>query len=360
MTLQTLTIRAGSRALRLIREEGLDPDRVAVLAGAAGGPKWLVLYQMDRMVLARWIRRRSRPLSTVGASIGSWRFAALARSSPEEGVEAFKEAYISQAYSERPSPAEITAGSRGVMDAFLPDSAVNEVLHHPWLRPGILAVRCRGLTASEHPLRQGIGFAGAMAANLASRRLLRFFFERTLFFDPRGTPPLYASRVFPAHCIPAGGRNLKNALLASGSIPMVMQGGRGLAGALEGTYRDGGVLDYHLDLPWNPPGEGLVLMPHYTERIIPGWLDKKLAWRQPAEEHFRNVVVVSPSRDFVSRLPGGRIPDRDDFYRFRGDDRGRMRAWRKVARESRKMAEEFAELVESGNIRNRVRPLCGR
>ncbi len=36
-------VKAGSQALEIIRDEGLRPERVRVVAGAAGGPKWLVL-----------------------------------------------------------------------------------------------------------------------------------------------------------------------------------------------------------------------------------------------------------------------------------------------------------------------------
>jgi hypothetical protein len=357
MTQQTLSIKAGSRALAIVRDEGLDPGKIEVLAGAAGGPKWLVLYGIDRLVLADWIRRRQTPLATVGASIGSWRFAALARSDPQQALHAFKEAYIGQTYSEKPTPGEITAGSRKVMDAFLPDRACGELLDHPSLRAGILAVRCRHLTAREEPLLQGMSFTAAMAANLASRRLLRCFFERTLFQDPRGDAPFYRSGCFPTRLRALGHENVKSALLASGSIPLVMEGVRLGIGSGGGTYRDGGVLDYHLDLPWRTSADGLVLMPHYTDRIIPGWLDKKLAWRRPRQNQLQNLLMIGPSRDFIDSLPLGKIPDREDFYRFKGDDERRMQYWQRVAAAGEKMAEEFAETVESGRIRKRVQPL---
>ena len=46
----TLTIRAGASALRLLRTEGLTSNRVTTIAGAAGGPKWLALSQIDRVL----------------------------------------------------------------------------------------------------------------------------------------------------------------------------------------------------------------------------------------------------------------------------------------------------------------------
>ena len=38
---------AGKRAAQIIREEGLNPDRIRVLVGAAGGAKSLVLGGID-------------------------------------------------------------------------------------------------------------------------------------------------------------------------------------------------------------------------------------------------------------------------------------------------------------------------
>jgi hypothetical protein len=38
-----IDIFAGKHALALVRDGGLHPDMVEVIAGAAGGPKWLIL-----------------------------------------------------------------------------------------------------------------------------------------------------------------------------------------------------------------------------------------------------------------------------------------------------------------------------
>ena len=107
--------------------------------------------------------------------------------------------------------------------------------------------------------------------------------------------------------------------MASGSIPMVMSGVKDLPGGPAGTYRDAGVIDYHLDIPFLK-GDGLVFYPHFDQRLIPGWLDKKLTWRRPKKEHLENAVVVAPSTKFVKGLPLGKIPDRNDFMMFKGKD----------------------------------------
>jgi hypothetical protein len=150
--------------------------------------------------------------------------------------------------------------------------------------------------------------------------------------------------------------NFKDALLASGSIPLVMSGVSNIDGARPGIYRDGGMIDYHMDLPYRLSDEEIVLMPHYTDHIIPGWLDKKLPWRKPAAANMANVVMIAPTREFVQQLPNAKIPDRSDFKRYFQKDQERFAAWNNVVEMCRPPAEAFMELVESGRIRDKIQP----
>lgn len=351
----SLTILAGKKALSLIRDNGLDPGAVDVVAGAAGGPKWLVLGGLDRAVFSSWLTGSSRPVFLVGSSIGSWRFAAIAQGMDSGSYEAFESAYLDQRYSASPDAAEVTRGSRAVMDAFLAESGVQAVLAHPFLRLNILSVRCRGPFAREERYRLGAAMLLAMAANTISRRCLGLFFARTLFSDPRHPPVFFGQDGFPLHEVSLSQTNLKSALMASGSIPLVMEGVKSPHGAHPGVYRDGGLIDYHLDLPFR--SEGLVLFPHYCNRIVPGWFDKLLPWRRPRGDNLDHVVLISPSPDFVRGLPLGKIPDRDDFIRFRGNDRERRAYWEHVIRACRTLGDEFLDLVQSGKVRDALRPL---
>jgi len=125
-------------------------------------------------------------------------------------------------------------------------------------------------------------------------------------------------------------------------------------GAGPGLHRDGGVLDYHLDLEFGP-GEGLVLYPHFYPYVVPGWFDKALRWRRARGPRFDKALIIAPSPELIARLPGGKIPDRDDFYRLPDDER--MRAWRQVLSESRRMGDEFWELFSTGRLAERLQPL---
>jgi hypothetical protein len=69
------------------------------------------------------------------------------------------------------------------------------------------------------------------------------------------------------------------------------------------------------------------------------------------------MVLVAPSETFVSRLPFGRIPDRKDFVRFKGNDAGRVAAWETAADMSRHLGDLFLEITRTGRIQEMVRPL---
>lgn len=352
----SLTVRAGSQALDILRDEGLRAQRVRVVAGAAGGPKWLVLNALDRLLFGGWLAAARRPLFLVGASIGAWRFAAAAAADPIAALDRFEAAYIGQRYLRPPTPEEVSAESAKIQRALLGKAGAEEVLAHDRLRLNVLAVRWRG-TGAGGRRRLAVFLAAAALANLCARRLLGLFFERVLFFDPRDRPPFFRMDGFPLRAVPLAADNLPPALLASGSIPLVMAGVRAIPGAPAGTYWDGGVIDYHIDIPYGVGPEEIVLFPHYAVRLVPGWFDKRLPWRRPAPARVANVVQIAPSPEFVAGLPFGKIPDRTDFYRFKGRDDERIAYWRRVVAASSRLSDDFETLCAAGPLGDRVDPL---
>jgi len=348
---------AGERALERVRDGGLDPNDINIVAGAAGGPKWLILGQLDRLLFGQWFQGRQEPLFLIGSSIGSWRFAAASRRDPVAALDQFESAYIHQAYTTKPSPAEVSRKSQDIMDAFLGDTGPDEVLNHPYHRLNLVTVKSRNLLNFDHKLPLALGLVAAIGGNLISRKLLRLFFNQTLFGDSRTPPPFRSVADGSNLQVGLTGANFKKALLASGSIPYVMEGVRDIPGAPPGTYRDGGALDYHLDVPFGLNGDSIVLLPHYTDRIIPGWLDKKLFWRKPSADNMADVLLVAPRPEFVADLPLSKISDRTDFYHFAGNDEGRFEYWKAVSAAGKDLADEFLETVDSGIIRERIRPL---
>jgi hypothetical protein len=195
----------------------------------------------------------------------------------------------------------------------------------------------------------------AAGANRLNRNGLGRFLERALFCTSREDPPFASMDQFTLGIYRLTESNFKEALLSSGSIPIAMEGVSGIPG-VPGVFRDGGILDYHLDIPFLPDEEGFVLYPHFYEHITPGWLDKSLH-RKPHEKNMENVVLVAPSQSFVSSLPFGKIPDRKDFRTFFRKDEERMDYWNRVVGKNEALGQEFFEAIESGRIREIVRPL---
>ncbi len=352
-----LSVYAGPKALSIIRDQGLRPEMIKIVGGAAGGPKWLVLSRLNRLIFGQWLKPRTEPVFLLGSSIGSWQFACAAQNDPEAAFERFEKEYIHQEYScDRPPPEEVTRVSRVIMGRILGENGLREILNHPWLRLNMISARCLGLTRLEKTAPLALGLTAALTANLFSRRSLGLFFERALFYDPRDRPPFFHP-AFPAtRQVPLDEANFPDAVLASGSIPLAMEGIRDIPGAPAGTYRDGAIVDYHLDLDYGIR-DGLVLFPHFMERIIPGWFDKALKWRKPSAANMARVVQICPSAEFTAGLPLGKIADRGDFQKFMGRDEERRDYWKAVALAGERLAGEFAELTESGRIREAVRPM---
>jgi len=349
-----LSFRAGPGAIEMLRKHGFSPAQIGTMAGASGGAKWLVLSKLDRVVANSIIPRLEGPVYLIGSSIGSWRFACYAQDDPQSAIARFEKAYLEQTYTEKPDRDEITAKTREILDCVLGLTGTTEILSHPVFRTNVMTVRSRHVTASEHPAVLAPSLITAAALNSVSRRTLGAFFERVLFYDDRDLPPFFDARGFPLTRVELSERNLKDAIVATGAIPLVLSGVADIDGAPRGMYRDGGVIDYHLDLPQSEAGR-LSLYLHFIDRIVPGWFDKRLTWRRPHPSHIDRTILVSPSPEFVARLPYGKIPDRRDFVNFEPDER--VRTWRTVVDMCDEIADEFHEVIEKDQLAARLKPL---
>ncbi len=352
-----LVFLAGKNAYSLVKDNGLKPDMVKVIAGAAGGPKWLVLNRLDHLLFSSWLKNRLEPLFLIGSSIGAWRFTAMCQNDPIEAQKRFEFSYINQRYKSIPVTGEVSGESKKIIDSYLDDEGIEEIFNHPFLRINFLATRCKGLTASNNKWLLGLGLSSSVLLNLVNRNLLRLQFERTLFHHPESLPPFLQTSDFPINRIELNKANYKQALLSSGSIPFLMEGVQQIEGVPDGTYRDGGLIDYHLDIPYLLDDNSIVLYPHFTSRIVPGWLDKSLKWRKPTADFLKNVLLVAPSESYIRQLPNQKIPDRNDFRLYMGRDNDRIRDWNTVVKKGERLAEEFTASVASGAIKKQIKPL---
>jgi hypothetical protein len=351
---ESLVFKAGPAAFAEVREHGFDAGQIGTIAGASGGAKWLVLSQLDRIIAERVLPSLDGPVHLIGSSIGSWRHACYAQSNPLAAIDRFESAYLEQTYSPDPDINEISEKGRDILKHIFGDQGAAQVVSHPVLRTHIMTVRSRFLTASESRFWLSAGLSIAAAANLLSRRALGVFFTRSLFYDARDLPPFYDARGFPLQRIRISEENIVDAIAASGSVPLVISGVENIDGAPQGVYRDGGVIDYHLDLPLSEP-DRLTLYPHFIDRLIPGWFDKKLPWRKPDPMHVDRTILICPSAEFVSRLPNAKIPDRTDFVTMTQDQR--MRSWRDAVAACRELADDLVDVLDNDTLAARLRPL---
>lgn len=350
----SLTLRAGPRAMARLREQGLHARDVHIIPGAAGGPKGLGIQGLDFALFGEFLPQAPQVRSLVGASIGAWRMASVCMRDPLVGLKRLSELYTGMSFPKGMSISDVSRLCREMLDALLADED-EHILTNPHYRLNVMVNRTHGQLQHDSRGRVALGLAAVIGNNLLGRRRLGRHFDRLIAHDPRQAPPLAGRDAFANEHLALNHNNLRPALLASGSIPLVMLGVKDIPGAGPGTYRDGGLLDYHLDLPYQ--AGGIVLYPHFTDRVVPGWFDKSLPWRHGNHSRLQDVLLLAPSKEYLARLPHGKLPDRSDFRRYLGDDTGRARYWQHAMAESQRMGDEFLELVANGKLAERLQPL---
>src|SRR5512147_2329679 len=100
--MQALQIHAGPRALRHLREHGLQPRDIRAIPAAAGGPKGLILNPLDRYLFGHWLAGSTHGVHLLGASIGAWRMATACLVNPDAAFEQLAHDYIGQTYEHAP------------------------------------------------------------------------------------------------------------------------------------------------------------------------------------------------------------------------------------------------------------------
>ncbi|WP_435104415.1 patatin-like phospholipase family protein [Arhodomonas sp. AD133] len=348
-----LRVLAGDAARRHLRERGLDNADVAAVTAASGGPKWLGVYELDRVVFGEFLAQGSRAVNLLGSSSGSWRLACAALPDARAAFARFEHAYRTQRYPARPSPAYVTGMAWQTLEAVFARDGAAQALAHPRFRLNLVTVRLRG-SVDGSPRRHMMRLGAAALGNLVHRRSLGLFVERILFHSGGSGETVHFVDGLPTRRVALDADNFSAALLATGSIPGVMEPVIDVPGAGPGVYYDGGLTDYHFDGGYDP-GAGLTLQPHFYPHLVPGWFDKPLRWRRNRLARASWTVVLAPSETHLARLPHGKVPDREDFLAMSDDERERY--WLQVAAESERLADEFRELVATGRIAERVEAL---
>ncbi len=356
--MKALRIHAGPAARAHIAAHGLRPQDVRTIPGAAGGPKGLILGPIDRFLFGDWLSASNQPIDLVGASIGAWRLANACLDDSKAAFTQFEEGYIHQHFElppgqKRPTARQLSAQFGEGLRGFYGGRST-EVLRHSRFGLHVITARGRHILGREGPARTPVGYLGAFIANSVQRRSLGAWLERVVFSTPGAALP-FGTRDFRTRQVDLLEGNFELALQASCSIPFMLEAVHDIPGAPPGAYWDGGITDYHLHLDYANT-DGIVLYPHFQRAVVPGWLDKGLKWRHKPTGFLDRMVVLAPDPEWVRGLPNGKLPDRNDFARYADDLPGRIKAWRTAARESERLADEFAQWLAHGDA-SEVLPL---
>lgn len=361
--MHALHIYAGASARATIARNGLSANAVCTIPAAAGGPKGLVLGALDRFIFGEWLHQSQQPIDLIGASIGAWRMSAACFNNPRVGLAQLEYDYIHQHYLDA---SQVSAQFTPILRSFY-QGRESEVLNNPRYRLHVITARGRHLLRTEHPWLTPLGYAGAFVSNLVQRKALGLWLERVVFSSPNAALP-FATTDFPTRQVPFNAANLIPAVLASCSIPFVLDAVSDIPNAPAGAYWDGGITDYHLHLHYRNTinsiagsahpasatadmddknkNDGIILYPHFQQAVVPGWLDKHLPWRHRATAALDHVVLLAPNPEWIKTLPNGKLPDRTDFAHYGNNFHARVHAWNAACSASQQLADEFAAWLE--------------
>ena len=349
-----LTIRAGATARQLIEQAGLQASHVDMIPGAAGGPKGIGLTGLDLAIFGEFLPQSKQRRFLIGSSVGAWRFAGIVAQGEKLGPEQLADLYIHLPFHQKMKIAEIEKISREMLSGIL-GSQTQQLVEHPDYHLTIIAAKAEHLFQSDQRLALYSSLLGIIGSNALSRNHLNKFMQRVIC-QPEHFPQFKIQQdAFKTHYLNFNQYNVADWLMASGSIPGVTPAVKNIADAPQGAYRDGGLIDYHIDLPFE--SQGIVLYPHFSDSIIPGWFDKMFKSRTANPENQARTVLISPSPDYLQSLPLGRLPDRKDFVLKGLDAKQRIQMWKQSVAESQRLGDEFLEMVEKQNFPQFIQPL---
>ena len=343
-----LDIYAGRAALEKIQGQGFKQELFTSFYGASGGPKWFTLFGLDKLIFGEFFKDRTTRLNLLGSSAGAFRAACFAQKDPVAAITRMAESYSQTVYSKKAKADEITAKAKEIIDYTMAGHGVDEILANEVIKTHFLVNKVSGLAGCENKLCQSLGLIKSIVLNRFDRKLLASQYQRYVFKSPSSHLAIKDYCGFTTEYVDLSVSNFKQALLASGSIPMIMQGVRDIPQATKGMYRDGGIVDYHFDIDI-ANRDGLTLYPHFNARPKAGWFDKSLN-RDVQSYNYDNVVMLVPSDEFVQSLPFGKIPDRTDFTTM--DAKPRIKYWQSVLAQTERLAESFDDFINKQALEN--------
>ena len=326
--MERLCIRAGRRALAMIRNGGFRFDRVAACVGPAVGPRWLVASGFDLALLRSGaLGSKSRPVLLTGSSAGASALCRVAAAGAEKSYRRLL--WMPTSNPLRPAGATPQASSRPCRKsstAYLEDDAVPFALAHDHYRLAVTTARANTSRPRRPPGSRRWGLRLCTWATGSAPAPLSLFSNGLVFLQrPPCRPPFLLSR-------PASGKvpwlqspvNFKHAVLASGAIPLV-SGVTDIHGGAARVYWDAGASSTnHLARLYREARRRDPAVSITRSGSSRGGSTRKDQGRRPRAGSPSTPCSSSPVPAAGGNVSGGeRSPDRDDFVNMMDDPAGR-------------------------------------
>ncbi|MDR8525262.1 MULTISPECIES: patatin-like phospholipase family protein [Shewanella] len=348
--MSSLRFIAGPKAYKTLSENEFKPELFTQLLAASGGPKWIGIAGLDRYLFSEFFKDLNHQLHTLGASSGAWRLACLAQKNPANAYDRLEQLYIGQRYDTKPTASQISANVAGIICGILGSNGAAEIVDNQHINSHFIACQARHINRAGGRLSLATGLATAAMTNLISRKSIAWHFRRCVFAANKQESAFAGLNDLPSRYYDLSHANIHQVLLATGSIPLVLAPVTQIDGAPQGHYYDGGITDYHFDLPLTQ-SKGLTLYPHFYPHMAPGWFDKSLS-RRFAKQNYDNALILAPSDAYLQALPYGKLPDREDFKQLDSDTR--IKYWRQSASMSQVLADDLASVINRNTLLERL------
>ena len=334
-SLKYLKIKAGKQAHSRILEQGLTSEIVSAFSAAAGGPKWIILYELDKYLMEEFFVGHRHTIHFLGGSIGAWRSMCYLLDDQLEAISRLKEGYLNQRYDPPFSPQIVSDTVHKIIVDALGEKGTESILSNRKRKLHISTSKAHFTSIGKGDLTLKSRFAMVALGNLIHRRSMNFHLSRHFFSTSE--KPIIGSDGIRSQFSSLNESNLMPALRASGAIPVSM-----VPIIINGQeHWDGGIVDYHLDMKYQNIN-GVVLYPHFLPYIRPGWFDKWTKIRY--SKHHENTVLVYPSKLFIDQLPDRQLTSLQDFYTYKNDQDLRIKKWYQAADLGKYLVEDFDRL----------------
>ena len=176
-----LRIKAGRNAKKRILEKGIQAVDVKVFSAAAAGPKWLIMFELDKFLINHFFKNTTHKIHFAGGSIGSWRAMTYCLNDAPQAIERLHHAYVHQSYSDAPFGEEVSAGIKKIVEQALGENGLKNLFQPSNRKLHISVSRATFKTYGKMSTFQKLRFAPAYLVNIFSRNGMSRFFERVIF-----------------------------------------------------------------------------------------------------------------------------------------------------------------------------------